>query len=488
MKMNNRSFTAAHGDTHPAGGANERPSDALSGLPERSLPALSDEPESAPSLPASGCSGTGSHAFLSGKSHTNNILQADIASSCGTDPVVASDAPCTRREAIRRIAVPLIPLYGEREARQIALTVTSELSKLTPAALLADPTAPLMLPELELTATELATGRPMQYVLGSTEFCGMRINVREGVLIPRPETEELAMWIAQTTPEARRILDVGTGSGCIALALKHLLPKAEVCAADISAEALVIARENAAALGLDVRFEHADALREASGSMVLGNKTALSADGIESARLLNSTPASPASGRQFNRTNAYAPQPVTIRAADASGFPFGAEPSNGAKGSTPDPQSVVGYRSSMIYSSLKECSRVVAASESGSSSDNHLPTAPALAEAFGGTFDVIVSNPPYIPLHERNEMHRNVTEHEPASALFVPDEDPLLFYRAIARAARRMLAPNGRLYFEINERLATQTRSLLADEGFTESELRTDFNDKPRMLCVKLNG
>ena len=178
------------------------------------------------------------------------------------DPHIPS-APCTRREAVRRVADPLLALYGEREARQIALSVVSELTGIAPAALLADPGAPIAVAGLGPIAAQLSAGRPLQYVMGHTEFCGLRIGVREGVLIPRPETEELTLWIAETSPQARRILDVGTGSGCIALALKRLLPEAELFGADLSDEALAIARANASALGLEVRFRRADALREA---------------------------------------------------------------------------------------------------------------------------------------------------------------------------------------------------------------------------------
>ncbi len=331
----------------------------------------------------------------------------------------ASGAPRTRREAVRCIADPLVPLYGEWEARQIALTVVSEVARLSPAALLADPAAPLPADGLERIAAELAAGRPMQYVLGHTEFCGLRIGVQEGVLIPRPETEELAAWIAESNPQARRILDVGTGSGCIALALKHLLPEAEVWAADLSEEALAVARANAAALGLDVRFQRADALRKAESSGPWGNNASAGTGTSQDARRY----------------------PAERPAATA-----------------------------------------------GSSDTPAAADAPALAEAFGGRFGVIVSNPPYIPQAERAAMRRNVTEHEPGMALFVPDADPLRFYRSIARAGRRMLAPHGRLYFEIHERLAAETRSLLAAEGYAQIELRHDFNDKPRMLCARIKS
>lgn len=439
-------------------------------------------------------------------------------------------APCTRREAVRRVADPLVPLYGEREAHQIALTVVSELARISPAALLADPAAPIAVAGLEPIAAQLSAGRPMQYVLGHTEFCGLEIGVREGALIPRPETEELAAWIAQTNPQARRILDVGTGSGCIALALKYLLPDAEVYGADLSDEALVIARANASALGLEVRFRRADALRETGSSYPSGSPSFVHAG-------MNRRPAPPASDRatkpeagssasQHNdlgncgetgsRTTACNAGSGFSAAgsATASSMPHpdaGAvihavpgtqgcaihRPSDGAV--HPHTQTVVhtdphSPDSGFFPDDTARCENRIDTPAIGS-----LPSietdiratpaateAPALAEVFGGGFDAIVSNPPYIPRRERTAMRRNVTEFEPSMALFVPDDDPLLFYRAIARAGRRMLAPGGRLYFEIHELLAAETCDLLAAEGYAEVELRNDFNDKPRTLCARI--
>lgn len=277
----------------------------------------------------------------------------------------------TRRETVERIAQRLAPLYGAREAHSIALLAVAELSQLSTSALLTDPDAPLTAEGLDHAVEELAAGRPVQYVVGRTEFCGLDLTVREGALIPRPETEELVYRIARTCPHAGRILDVGTGSGCIALGLKKLLPEAELCAADISDEALRIAAENVRRTGLAVTLRRADAL---SG----------------------------------------------------------------------------------------------------------------LAEVFPGPFDVIVSNPPYVPSGDRNAMHVNVKKYEPDLALFVPDDDPLRFYRAIARAARQMLAPGGTLWFEIYERAGEAVRCLLAREGFLRTEIMQDLYSKPRMTCSHL--
>lgn len=277
----------------------------------------------------------------------------------------------TRRETILRIADRLAPLYGAREARSVALLAVVELSGLPRCALLSDLSAPLEIEALDDAVEQLAVGRPVQYVAGRTEFCGLDLAVREGVLIPRPETEELVGAVAEAHPAAGRILDVGTGSGCIALALKKRLPRAELLAADISEAALAVAAENSRRTGLHVTLRRADALH-------------------------------------------------------------------------------------------------------------------GLADVFPERFDVIVSNPPYVPQGDREAMHINVKEFEPGLALFVPDDDPLLFYRAIARAAREMLVPGGALWFEIYEHAAEALRTLLAAEGFERIGLKKDMYDKPRILCSRL--
>lgn len=282
-----------------------------------------------------------------------------------------TQAATTRRDILSRITARLTPLYGEREARSIARLAASELSGLPTSALLTDPGAPLQIDGLEEILSRLAAGRPVQYELGSTEFCGHRFAVREGVLIPRPETEELVAWIVDAEAGARTLLDVGTGSGCIAASLALALPGAQLSAADISDTALEIAAQNFHALGANVVLRRADALGD-------------------------------------------------------------------------------------------------------------------LQEVFPGPFDVIVSNPPYVPLADRAAMLTNVRDYEPGEALFVPDEDPLRFYRAIARAGRRMLRPGGRLYFEIYEHAAGAMRVLLCEEGYTATEVREDIYGKPRMTCSRL--
>ena len=278
----------------------------------------------------------------------------------------------TRRETVDRLTARLVPLYGEREARAIARSAVAELAGIPLSALLTDPGAELAVEGLAEAEAQLAAGTPLQYVVGHTEFYGHRFAVREGVLIPRPETEELVDRMVRSERGARRLLDVGTGSGCIAASLALALPEAEVYAADISDAALTVAAEN---------FQQLDAK-------------------------------------------------VTLRKADAL---------NG------------------------------------------------LETVFPERFDAIVSNPPYVPESDRAAMHPNVRDHEPAVALFVPDGDRIRFYRAIAQAGRRMLAPGGRLWFEIYEHAADEVVRMLGGEGYTDTEVFRDLFDKPRMVCSRLN-
>ena len=275
----------------------------------------------------------------------------------------------TRREIIARIETPLTALYGEREARQIARIIVMELGGLCLTDLVAEPDKELGINELDRIIGELAAGRPLQYVLGHTEFYGLDFQVREGVLIPRPETEELVRTIVERhrSDSGLRILDIGTGSGCIAVTLAAELPDARVTAVDISDTALRIARRNAERHRQTVRFERRDIL-------------------------------------------------------------------------TGPPE---------------------------------------------GEFDLIVSNPPYVTESEKRQMSPNVLRYEPHRALFVPDDDPLLFYRAIAGLGRRLFAPGGTVYFEIDERFGTQTVELLENEGYREIVLSKDFFGKPRTVSAR---
>lgn len=262
----------------------------------------------------------------------------------------------------------LEPLYGNGEARAITDYVLDVCFGLSKADILcgaveemtAEKTA-----ELNKIFGHLTEGEPVQYVLGRAEFCGRWFSVRPGVLIPRPETEELCAWITADSKASAspKVLDIGTGSGCIAITLQLDMPESKVTAWDISADALDVARENAQRFGANVNFVKLDALN--------------------------------------------------------------AKPE--------------------------------------------------------GEWDVIVSNPPYICEKEKKDMAVNVLEHEPHTALFVPDADPLLFYRAITRLAVQTLSKGGRLYFEINPIYADDTCRMMRAEGMTEVELRSDMYGKQRM-------
>lgn len=262
----------------------------------------------------------------------------------------------------------LEPLYGNGEARAVTDYVLDVCFGLSKADILcgaveemtAEKTA-----ELNKIFGRLMEGEPVQYVLGRAEFCGRWFSVRPGVLIPRPETEELCAWITADSKASAspKVLDIGTGSGCIAITLQLDMPESKVTAWDISADALDVARENAQQLGANVNFVKLDALN--------------------------------------------------------------AKPE--------------------------------------------------------GEWDVIVSNPPYICEKEKKDMAVNVLEHEPHTALFVPDADPLLFYRAITRLAVQTLSKGGRLYFEINPIYADDTCRMMQAEGMTAVELRSDMYGKQRM-------
>lgn len=219
--------------------------------------------------------------------------------------------------------------------------------------------------QLEDAISRLAQHEPLQYILGYSDFCGLRFAVTPATLIPRPETSELIEWITADTTGDTSILDIGTGSGCIAISLASKLKGATVTAWDISSEALAVARRNNLSNGTGVTFSRVD--------------------------ILNHTPHSE-------------------------------------------------------------------------------------------QFDIIVSNPPYIKELEKAEMEPNVLDWEPHTALFVPNDDPLLFYRTIATKGLSMLAPGGRLYFEINRTHGEETTAMLHTLGYTGIELRKDIADNDRMI------
>lgn len=278
----------------------------------------------------------------------------------------------TRREIFRALTEAGAELYGEAEARQIAEMVL-ESRGVSRNMLLVEPNEKLQFPDLDSVINDIRAWRPVQYIIGTAEFAGMDFEVSDAVLIPRPETEELVDWIASEVGDSASILDVGTGSGCIAIALSRAVSGSSVWALDISADALAVARRNGAKYAPDVRFVEGDALSD--------------------------------------------------------------------------------------FSAL-----------------------------FAEKFDIVVSNPPYIPDSDSRLMRRNVTDYEPYTALFVPDNDPLLFYRSIARTALKMLKAEGKLYFEIYESLADEMQRMLHDEGYEEIVVREDFRGKPRMICAKLSS
>jgi len=221
---------------------------------------------------------------------------------------------------------------------------------------------------LEIAFTKLIAGEPIQYVLGKAPFYGRYFKVAPGVLIPRNETEELVQLIAQNHQEAIKILDLGTGSGCIAISLALECPKAEITAIDISEQALAIAKLNATQLKAKLNLVKKDILEE---DLQMGN------------------------------------------------------------------------------------------------------------------FDLMVSNPPYVLEKERSLMQSNVLDHEPSLALFVPDSDPLRFYKAIVLQAKQNLNANGYLYFEINEAFGHEVMALMQLEGFSEIQLYQDINGKDRIVYGK---
>lgn len=297
----------------------------------------------------------------------------------------------TISEGSRFIREALYNIYDPREAGNIAALVMEKITGMrrTDRLLYKDH----MLPEeqearLVHYTTLLSAHRPVQYVLGEAWFYGMPLYVDENVLIPRPETEELVEWIVkdescrlqvaglrsqvsggqgQGAEYVPTILDIGTGSGCIAIALKKNIPGANVYAADISSRALAVARQNASAQETPIHFLYLDFL---------------------------------------------------------------------------DPD----HR-------------------------NALPL-----------FDIIVSNPPYIPLKDKAAMHKNVVDHEPDPALFVKDNDPLLFYSAMADFAPRHLQPGGCIYMEIHESMGKAVEDMFVQHGFVQTVIRKDMQGKDRMV------
>ena len=276
----------------------------------------------------------------------------------------------TRREIFLRLRDVASELYGADEGRQIAEMIVLAKGGISRNDLLVEPNKELEINDIDRVIAELREWRPVQYIIGTASFDDMELEVSEGVLIPRPETEELVEWVASEAPCGAKIVDVCTGSGCIAVALSRRVKQSRVWGIDISKEALSIARRNAEKYAPTIELVEGDALADFS-------------------------------------------------------------------------------------------------------------------QLIDEEVDVVVSNPPYIPNSDRKLMRRNVTEHEPSIALFVEDDDPLLFYRSIARTALRMLRSGGKLYFEIYENFATEMVDMLVAEGFVNVVVREDFRAKHRVVCAE---
>ena len=275
---------------------------------------------------------------------------------------------------IRHLTEQLAAGRNVAEARSLARLVVQEVSNLSRTSLLREAQQPFpseLLPKVNNILSQLKARIPLQYILGETEFYGCRILVDPAVLIPRPETEELVDRVVKELSGrgAVTILDIGTGSGCIAIALARHLPQATVRACDISEEALATARKNARINNVKVTF----------------------------------------------------------------------------------------FREDILH-----------------------PGTPPIEK-----FDCIVSNPPYIPTAEKKTMQPEVRDHEPSQALFVPDDYPLLFYRAIAGYAGKHLATNGLLMVECHEQYARTVKRLFEEKGFSSAEIIQDINGKERFVIYK---
>ena len=278
------------------------------------------------------------------------------------------------KSVFRQIVDTLIPKVGEREARALAFVVLEDAFGLSrtdiylgkDTAFSEDDTI-----RLEKILRRLEQGEPVQYVIGTAQFCDLTFRVTPDTLIPRPETEELVGWVASLLPSEApcSVLDVGTGTGCIAISLAKQFPRAQVTAWDISEEALAVAQQNAETNGVTVDFCQKDVLEVVNESAA--------------------------------RENSH----------------------------------------DVLY---------------------------------------IVSNPPYICERERAEMEAHVLDYEPASALFVPDADPLLFYRALARLGQQLKA--AAVLVEINQAYGQETVEMFQSSGYSNVELRRDIYGKDRMI------
>ena len=205
----------------------------------------------------------------------------------------------TRRDIFLQLVDVASECYPDVEARQIAEMIILAKGRISRNDLLIEPNVELKIPEFETICDELRSWRPVQYIVGKADFADMELTVREGVLIPRPETEELVDWVAREAMEGARILDVCTGSGCIAIALRRMVPSSEVWAMDISPEALAIARENGAEYAPEVRFVEGDALVDFSAQF----------KGVMFDAIVSNPPYIPESDRALMRPNVTEHEP-----------------------------------------------------------------------------------------------------------------------------------------------------------------------------------
>jgi release factor glutamine methyltransferase len=271
----------------------------------------------------------------------------------------------------------LIEIYGQDEVESFFIILTEYLHNLKRVDLILNPNFVISdadYQKWEVIISELKTEKPIQYITGEAWFYGLRFEVNENTLIPRPETEELVEWIIESLQDNKstnpiEILDIGTGTGCIPISIKKNIPKANVSAIDVSEKALEMAKKNAIENNVEVNF-------------ILRNI-------LETEKL-----------------------PIQ--------------------------------------------------------------------------FDIIVSNPPYVRNLEKQEISKNVLSYEPHLALFVEDNDALLFYRKIAQLAKESLTENGQLFFEINQYLGKETVDLLEQLGFQNIELKKDFKENDRMIKCSL--
>lgn len=273
------------------------------------------------------------------------------------------------REYRNHFISELTALYGKDEAESFFYITLEDFHGLKRTDLALRPDMVFSEDELSqwsFVLSQLKKEIPIQYIIGKTHFFGLEFEVNDNVLIPRPETEELVEWILSQKLDSPKILDIGTGSGCIAISLAKNL-KAEVSAIDVSQAALSVAKKNAESNAAKVNFIHKDILA---------------------------------------------------------------------------------------------------------------------TEDLGETYDIIVSNPPYVRHLEKAEIRKNVLENEPHLALFVDDNDALLFYKKIAGLALKNLSENGKLFFEINQYLAKETMDMLEQKGFGFLELRKDIYGNDRMILA----